>query len=69
MEVVCKPPDAWLTKRKRLNFSDFVIIELAARAEIYFISIDTASLVGNVALEFSVQATKLFTIGLLEMIL
>lgn len=64
--------DAWVPRRKRIRVEcDFVIIKLAARAEIYFICIDTALLVGNVALHFSVQAGKLsgLLVGPLEIIL
>ncbi|CAL1673497.1 unnamed protein product [Lasius platythorax] len=52
--------DAWVTERKRTPGYDFAIIKLAARAEIHFICVDTAFLVDNVALQFSVQA-KLLT--------
>lgn len=64
--------DAWVPRRKRICVDcDFVIIKLAARAEIYFICIDTAFLIGNVALHFSVQAGKLSgsLAGSLEIIL
>lgn len=52
--------DAWVPRRKRTyNKCDFVIIKLATRAIIYFICVDTTFLIGNAALEFSLQASKL----------
>lgn len=61
--------DAWLTKRRPKYINDFVIIKLAASAEIHFVCIDTTSLFEDVALIFSIQATKLLEIGLLGKIL
>ncbi|GAB1869391.1 Allantoate amidinohydrolase [Camponotus japonicus] len=51
--------DAWVTRRFREQISQFVIIQLAARTFVHFICVDTTSLVGNVALQFSVQAINL----------
>lgn len=52
--------DAWVPRRKRIFYEcDFVIIKLATRAEIHFICVDTALLIGNAAPQFSVQASKL----------
>ncbi|XP_025268351.1 probable allantoicase [Camponotus floridanus] len=53
------PQDVWITRRKRVQNCDFVIIQLAVRAEICFICVDTANLFNNAALKFSVQATNL----------
>jgi len=60
-------PDAWLTRRIRKTVYACAIIQLAARAEIHFICIDTASLVGDVGVLFSVQAKSL-VIGLLGIV-
>jgi len=63
-------PDAWLTRRKRRNWKpDFTLIQLAARAEIYFICVDTIYLTSNIPVQFSVQASQLLTTGLLAIIL
>lgn len=63
--------DAWITRRRRLqnnDLYDFVIIQLAKRAEIPIICIDTTNLFSNVARKFSVQAVNLPISGLLEII-
>ena len=58
--------DAWVTQRKRIRQNDFVIIQLAAEAEVHFICIDI-SYVRHIPPQFSIQGVKLET-GLLEII-